>query len=180
MSRDVFHVQTGTLYPALQRLLRRGWIAAEWSTTDAGRRAAALPADNGPAGSTLKRNARAWERASLAVRRIIERGVLRHVQARWVSVGACASCSSHPSLDADLNDELQQHFDHELSWQLASGVPEEEARRRARLRVGRLDLAREARRRGATVAASWPMRRATRAFAVRALRRNPGSTARRS
>ena len=39
LSRDVFHVQTGTLYPALQRLLRRGWIAAEWSTTDAGRRA---------------------------------------------------------------------------------------------------------------------------------------------
>ena len=38
----VFHVQTGTLYPALHRLVRRGWISAAWQTTDNGRRAALI------------------------------------------------------------------------------------------------------------------------------------------
>jgi len=68
--RDVFHVQTGTLYPALQRLLRRGWIAAEWSTTDAGRRARYYRLTT--AGRKHLETERAsWERASLAVRRIM-------------------------------------------------------------------------------------------------------------
>lgn len=70
LSRDVFHVQTGTLYPALQRLLRRGWIAAEWSTTDAGRRARYYRLTT--AGRKHLETERAsWERASLAVRRIM-------------------------------------------------------------------------------------------------------------
>ncbi len=79
-------------------------------------------------------------------------------------------------LDADLNAELQQHFDHELNRQLASGIPDEEARRRARLRVGRLDLAGEAvaeERSGRVLADAARDAR----FAVRALRRNPGFTA---
>ncbi|MGH9673745.1 MAG: helix-turn-helix transcriptional regulator, partial [Bryobacteraceae bacterium] len=29
----------GSLYPALQRLLQRGWIAAQWKTSPNGRRA---------------------------------------------------------------------------------------------------------------------------------------------
>jgi PadR family transcriptional regulator PadR len=39
LSRGVFAVQTGTLYPALQRLLRQGLISAEWRTSDNARRA---------------------------------------------------------------------------------------------------------------------------------------------
>ena len=39
LSRDVFKVQQGSLYPALQRMLRKGWICSEWRTTDNGRRA---------------------------------------------------------------------------------------------------------------------------------------------
>src|SRR6266705_3503178 len=33
-SRDVLHVETGSLYPALHRLERQGWIAAEWSKSE--------------------------------------------------------------------------------------------------------------------------------------------------
>ena|SRR6266852_4420173 len=29
-SDDAFQVEEGSLYPALQRLLREGWVAAEW------------------------------------------------------------------------------------------------------------------------------------------------------
>lgn len=38
-SRDVFQVQQGSLYPALQRMLRKGWIRSEWRITEHSRRA---------------------------------------------------------------------------------------------------------------------------------------------
>lgn len=38
-SGQEFRVENGTLYPALQRLLQRGWIAAEWKTSPNARRA---------------------------------------------------------------------------------------------------------------------------------------------
>jgi PadR family transcriptional regulator PadR len=39
LSGDVFKVQQGSLYPALQRMLRKGSIRAEWRTTEHSRRA---------------------------------------------------------------------------------------------------------------------------------------------
>jgi PadR family transcriptional regulator, regulatory protein PadR len=38
-SRDAFKVETGSLYPALHRLEKRGWVAADWGTTDNKQRA---------------------------------------------------------------------------------------------------------------------------------------------
>ena len=38
-SNDVLNVEEGSLYPALQRLLVRGWITAAWGATDENRRA---------------------------------------------------------------------------------------------------------------------------------------------
>lgn len=38
-SDDVLLVEHGALYPALQRLEAKGWIAAEWGTSDNNRRA---------------------------------------------------------------------------------------------------------------------------------------------
>ena len=39
MSREVFQVNQGSLYPALQRMKARGAIRAEWRTTENNRRA---------------------------------------------------------------------------------------------------------------------------------------------
>ena len=39
LSRDVFDVNQGSLYPALQRMRRRGWIRADWRVTENNRRA---------------------------------------------------------------------------------------------------------------------------------------------
>ncbi|MEO7359206.1 MAG: PadR family transcriptional regulator [Gemmatimonadaceae bacterium] len=39
MSREVILVSQGTLYPALQRMKRRGWIKSSWHTTENNRRA---------------------------------------------------------------------------------------------------------------------------------------------
>ena len=37
MSKEILYVEQGSLYPALYRLEKRGWIKAEWKTTDGGR-----------------------------------------------------------------------------------------------------------------------------------------------
>ena len=37
MSKDALQVQQGSLYPALYRLEERGWLKAEWSSSDTGR-----------------------------------------------------------------------------------------------------------------------------------------------
>ncbi len=37
ISRDVLQVQQGSLYPALHRLENRGWLKAEWHSTESGR-----------------------------------------------------------------------------------------------------------------------------------------------
>jgi transcriptional regulator len=39
ISRDTFSVNQGSLYPALQRMLRKGWIKSSWQTSDNNRRA---------------------------------------------------------------------------------------------------------------------------------------------
>lgn len=36
---DVLHVEEGSLYPALYRMARKGWIKAEWGVSDNNRRA---------------------------------------------------------------------------------------------------------------------------------------------
>lgn len=38
-SKDVLQVEEGSLYPALQRMLIKGWVTAEWGVTAGNRRA---------------------------------------------------------------------------------------------------------------------------------------------
>src|SRR6516162_5291138 len=38
-SDDLLKVETGSLYPALHRLVKRGWLKAEWGTSEANQRA---------------------------------------------------------------------------------------------------------------------------------------------
>src|SRR3982074_505462 len=39
ISEDVLQVEEGSLYPALQRMLIKGWVTAEWGVTAENRRA---------------------------------------------------------------------------------------------------------------------------------------------
>jgi PadR family transcriptional regulator PadR len=66
MSRGVFLVQQGSLYPALTRMKRRGWIKASWRTSENNRRARYYELT--AAGQRQLEIERAgWERASAAV-----------------------------------------------------------------------------------------------------------------
>jgi transcriptional regulator len=37
-SDDLLQIEEGSLYPALQRMLKLGWVAAEWKVSDRNRR----------------------------------------------------------------------------------------------------------------------------------------------
>ena len=39
ITKNVLQVNPGSLYPALERLQDRGWVTAEWGTTENGRKA---------------------------------------------------------------------------------------------------------------------------------------------
>ena len=71
MSQDVFLIHQGALFPALQRLKRKGLIRSEWGTTENNRRARYYELT--PAGRTqLDREMKSWERTSEAVNRILD------------------------------------------------------------------------------------------------------------
>ncbi|HLL47484.1 MAG TPA: PadR family transcriptional regulator [Longimicrobiaceae bacterium] len=71
MSRDVFQVNQGSLYPALQRMKSRGWIDAEWRNTENNRRARYYMLT--AAGEReLARERSQWERSSAAVNRVLD------------------------------------------------------------------------------------------------------------
>lgn len=38
LSREVLQVEEGSLYPALQKMLLKGWVAAQWGQSTTGRR----------------------------------------------------------------------------------------------------------------------------------------------
>jgi PadR family transcriptional regulator PadR len=66
MSRDVFQVSQGSLYPALQRMKRKGWIRSDWRVTENNRRARYYRLT--PAGERqLEQEKESWARASRAV-----------------------------------------------------------------------------------------------------------------
>jgi transcriptional regulator len=71
ISKGVFQVNAGSLFPALRRLERDGLIAGEWRVTENNRRAKYYsPTAQGRA--RLKRETRDWEVQTKAIARILE------------------------------------------------------------------------------------------------------------
>ena len=73
VSRATLQVPQGSLYPALHRLERRGWIAATWGTSDNNRRAKYY-ALTSAGRKQLDAEARAWSRLTHAVGLVMEMG----------------------------------------------------------------------------------------------------------
>lgn len=70
-SADTIKVEEGSLYPALYRMEKKGWIEATWGMSELGRRAKfyALTARGR---ARLRAEVAAWQRLSGAVGRILE------------------------------------------------------------------------------------------------------------
>ena len=71
ISREVFDVNQGSLYPALQAMLRRGWIRAEWRASENNRRARyyRITAEGR---KQLGAEIAEWNRTSAAVNRVLQ------------------------------------------------------------------------------------------------------------
>ena len=66
ISQDVLQVQQGSLYPALHRLEKRGWLQADWGESENGREAKFYKLS--PKGrKQLAAEEETWERLSKAV-----------------------------------------------------------------------------------------------------------------
>lgn len=66
VSRDALSIPQGSLYPALHRLERRGWVDAEWGSSDQNRRAKFYQL-TGAGRRQLERELSAWRRLTSAV-----------------------------------------------------------------------------------------------------------------
>jgi len=71
VSSDALRVQQGSLYPALHRLERRGWIRARWGTSENNRRAKYYELTK-RGRSQLESETDAWRRLALAVGRVLD------------------------------------------------------------------------------------------------------------
>jgi PadR family transcriptional regulator PadR len=66
LSKDVLQVNQGSLYPALQRLERQGWITADWGVSETNRRARFYRL-TAAGRRRLERERADWERLSAAI-----------------------------------------------------------------------------------------------------------------
>jgi PadR family transcriptional regulator, regulatory protein PadR len=70
ISGDVLRVQQGSLYPALHRLERRGWITAKWGASENNRRAKFYSLTR-KGEKQLETERDAWEALTAAVARVL-------------------------------------------------------------------------------------------------------------
>lgn len=70
-SADVLRIEEGSLYPALHRMERRGWIDAEWGPSETNRRAKYYTLTK-LGREELKAQAETWAKVSGAIEAVLE------------------------------------------------------------------------------------------------------------
>ena len=70
ISRQALSLNQGTIYPALLRLRQRGWITAEWGTSENGRRARYYSLTRSGKGQ-IARETESWERVAATMARFL-------------------------------------------------------------------------------------------------------------
>jgi PadR family transcriptional regulator PadR len=71
VSSDVLKIQQGSLYPALHRLERRGWIKAKWGTSENNRRAKYYELTRAGR-KQLEQETDSWRKLTAAVAQVLE------------------------------------------------------------------------------------------------------------
>ncbi len=113
-SDDLLQVEEGSLYPALQRMLKNGWVGAEWGisrgiarcvSTKSLRQAAATGARSVELSTNARRHRARNEGGAIVTWRNLDR-------------------------------ETQAHIEEKVLDLIESGIPEKEARERARREFG--------------------------------------------
>ena len=136
-SEDLLRVETGSLYPALHRLVKRGWLKAEWGVSEANQRAQVLPADRrgkstappraGPLVAARPRHRSNHEPGTGGFRQVKERGM-------------------RPD-EGDLDEEIRGHLAINIKERIDRGEDPVSARRAALMEFGYVPAVRDEMRR---------------------------------
>ena len=70
MSDNGLSINQGTIYPALLRLEQRGWVKAEWGTSESGRRAKFYALTRGGR-KQIEQETENWERVAATMARFL-------------------------------------------------------------------------------------------------------------
>ena len=73
ISRGVFQVNAGSMFPALHRMEDKGWVAGQWGQTENNRRAKYYRLTR-KGRRRLATETQQWQRASLAITHVLEAG----------------------------------------------------------------------------------------------------------
>ena len=142
ISGDVFDVNQGSLYPALQRMLRRGWIRAYYADSENNRQARYYEITRDGL-AQLEAQMAEWDRSSRAVNRVLRFATQGAVT--WPGTTRSAPRSS-PSRDARARSDrwrtrMRFHLEMETRWLMREkGLPEDEATWAAKRAFGGVEV----------------------------------------
>ena len=137
ISGEVLQVEEGTLYPALQRMLLKGWVTAEWGITASNRRARYYKL-TASGRKQLAVELSRYERVSGAIQKVIHRAkepLKRSDQMFGALWRRLKFLLKRKRFDEDLAEEMRLHLDLRAL--------DEGGETAARLRFGNQTLLRE-------------------------------------
>ena len=122
---DEVLLNQGTIYASLVRLEQRGWIAAEWGTSDNNRKAK-FYSITAAGRKQLAKDAAYWQRLSDVMGRVLtmaaeERRLCMSAPAASFAP-RCAPSSASRQLDADLEAEIAAHLEMAIEENLRRGL----------------------------------------------------------
>ena len=88
ISKGVFRVNPGSLFPAFRRLERAGWIKPEWRPTENNRRAKFYQLTT-LGGKQLKAETEEWERQLAAITRIMRAPAIGNLSLKLIGISSC-------------------------------------------------------------------------------------------
>src|SRR5262245_56136187 len=133
ISRDVFDVNQGSLYPALQAMTRRGWIRAEWRISENNRRARyySITAEGR---KQLSAEIEEWNRTSGAVNRVL--GFAYTGGWHHESTASLTALFGRRRQDREMDEEMRFHLEMETKRLVDAGMTARDATQRARRAFG--------------------------------------------
>ena len=136
ISKGVFQVNAGSLFPALGRLERDGLIAGEWRVTENNRRAKILQADRAGARETQARNSQLGSAGGRSCQRA-QGDTWRSVMAFIKNVTAgLRRLLRRSRVEDEMDEELHAFLDASIERKMQAGMTCEAATRAARVELG--------------------------------------------